>query len=107
MSDRAEISGSVERITYYNEENGYTVLRLLPDTRGMLPYAYGKQLVTVVGNMPELNPGEWVKLTGQWLNHPKHGRQFQVELCEQSAPATAEGIKRYLGSGMVRGVGKV
>lgn len=97
----------MERITYYNEENGYTVLRLLPDTRGMLPYAYGKQLVTVVGNMPELNPGEWVKLTGQWLNHPKHGRQFQVELCEQSAPATAEGIKRYLGSGMVRGVGKV
>jgi len=107
MSERVEISGSVERITYYNEENGYTVLRLLPDRRGMLPYAHGKQLVTAVGNLPEVNPGEWLKLTGQWLNHPKHGRQFQVELCEQSAPATVEGIKRYLGSGMVRGVGKV
>lgn len=107
MTERVEISGSVERITYYNEENGYTVLRLLPDTRGMLPYAHGKQLVTAVGNLPEVNPGEWLKLTGQWLNHPRHGRQFQVELCEQSAPATVEGIKRYLGSGMVRGVGKV
>jgi exodeoxyribonuclease V alpha subunit len=107
MGDRAEISGSVERVTYYNEENGYTVLRLRPDTRGMLPYAHGEQLLTVVGNLPEVNPGEWLKLTGQWLNHAKHGRQFQVELCEQSVPASVEGIKRYLGSGMVRGVGKV
>ena len=107
MADRAEISGSVERVTYYNEENGYTVLRLRPDTRGMLPYAHGEPLLTVVGNLPEVNPGEWLKLTGQWLNHAKHGRQFQVELCEQAVPATVEGIKRYLGSGMVRGVGKV
>ena len=107
MADRAEISGSVERVTYYNEENGYTVLRLRPDTRGMLPYAHGEQLLTVVGNLPEVNPGEWLKLTGQWLNHAKHGRQFQVEVCEQAVPASVEGIKRYLGSGMVRGVGKV
>ena len=107
MGDSVDISGSVERITYYNEENGYTVLRLRPDTRGMLPYAHGEPLLTVVGNLPEVNPGEWLKLTGQWLNHAKHGRQFQVELCEQSTPATVEGIKRYLGSGMVRGVGKV
>jgi exodeoxyribonuclease V alpha subunit len=107
IEGRQEIRGSVERITYYNEENGYTVLRLKPDTRGMLPFAYGQQLITVVGNLPELNPGEWLRLTGQWLSHPKHGRQFQVELCEQALPATAEGIKRYLGSGMVRGVGKV
>ena len=107
MGDRVEISGSVERITYYNEENGYTVLRLRPDTRGLLPYAHGEPLATVVGNLPEVNPGEWLKLTGQWLNHAKHGRQFQVELCEQSVPASVEGIKRYLGSGMVRGVGKV
>ncbi|CUS02929.2 Helicase RecD/TraA family protein [Candidatus Promineifilum breve] len=107
MGDRAEVSGSIERVTYYNEESGYTVLRLRPDTRGMLPYAYGEQLLTVVGNLPEVNPGEWLKLTGQWLMHPKHGRQFQVEQCEQSVPASVEGIKRYLGSGMVRGVGKV
>jgi exodeoxyribonuclease V alpha subunit len=110
MEGRQQLTGSVERITYYNEESGYTVLRLKPDSRDVLPYAHGKyadQLITVVGNLPALNPGEWLKLTGQWLTHAKHGRQFQVEVCEQSSPATVEGIRRYLGSGMVRGVGKV
>jgi exodeoxyribonuclease V alpha subunit len=110
MNGQDQISGSVERITYYNEENGYTVLRLKPDSRGMLPYKYprrGQDLITVVGNLPELNPGEWLKLTGRWGSHPKHGRQFQADLCEQSLPATTEGIKRYLGSGLIRGVGPV
>jgi exodeoxyribonuclease V alpha subunit len=104
------ISGSVERVTYYNSENGYTVLRLKPDEKGMLPFQYASprhQLVTVVGNLPEVNPGEWLKLTGEWTNHPKHGRQFQARKCEQSLPATAEGVKRYLGSGLVRGIGPV
>ena len=110
MEGRQQLTGSVERITFYSDETGYTVLRLKPDSRDALPYAHGKygdQFITVVGNLPDLNPGEWLKLTGQWLTHPKHGRQFQVEQCEQSSPATVEGIKRYLGSGMVRGVGKV
>lgn len=110
MNGRIQISGSVERITYYNEENGYSVIRLKPDTRGMLPFKYASgrdALITVVGNLPEVNPGEWLKLTGQWMTHSKHGRQFQVELCEQSLPATSEGIKRYLGSGMIRGIGPV
>lgn len=104
------ISGSVERVTYYNEENGYSVIRLQPDNRGMLPFPYASGrdgLITLVGNMPEVNPGEHLRLSGRWLNHPKHGRQFQVESCEQTLPATTAGIKRYLGSGMVRGVGKV
>ena len=83
MNARAQdqISGSVERITYYNEKNGYTVLRLKPDTRGMLPFKYGSgrdALITVVGNLPELNPGEWLKLGGRWVAHAKHGRQFQA-----------------------------
>ncbi|MFK7800025.1 MAG: helix-hairpin-helix domain-containing protein, partial [Anaerolineae bacterium] len=105
-----QISGSVERITYNNAENGYTVLRLNPDKKGMLPFKYasGKDaLITVVGNLPEIQPGEWLKLTGKWLNHPKHGRQFTAEKCQQTLPANVEGIKRYLGSGMIRGVGKV
>jgi exodeoxyribonuclease V alpha subunit len=105
-----QISGSVERVTYYNEENGYSVLRLKPDTRGMLPFKYAggrDALITVVGNLPELSPGEWLKLSGKWTNHPRHGRQFQAELCEQSLPASSEGIKRYLGSGLIRGVGPV
>ncbi|MCA9931126.1 MAG: ATP-dependent RecD-like DNA helicase [Anaerolineales bacterium] len=110
MSDRVQISGSVERITYYNAENGYSVIRLKPDSRGMLPFRYASgrdALITVVGNLPELQPGEWLKLTGKWTNHARHGRQFQAELCEQSMPANIEGIRRYLGSGMIRGVGKV
>ncbi len=108
MSDREQISGSVERITYYNPENGYSVIRLKPDSRRMLPFMYAPDgLITVVGNLPEINPGEWLKVTGQWISHSKHGRQFQAELCEQSLPATVEGIKRYLGSNLIRGVGPV
>ncbi len=110
MNGRDQIAGSVERITFYNEENGYTVLRLKPDTRGMLPFKYASgrdALITVVGNLPELNPGEHLKLTGKWTSHSKHGRQFQAELCEQSRPATSEGIKRYLGSSLIRGIGPV
>ncbi|MEM7332095.1 MAG: ATP-dependent RecD-like DNA helicase [Chloroflexota bacterium] len=109
MSERIQIAGSVERITYYNEENGYSVIRLKPDSRNMLPFKYASgrdALITVIGNLPELQPGEWLKLIGKWGNHPKHGRQFLVELCEQALPATTEGIKRYLGSGLIRGVGK-
>jgi exodeoxyribonuclease V alpha subunit len=105
-----QISGSVERITYYNEENGYSVIRLKPDSRGMLPFKYASgrdELITVVGNLPEVQPGEWLKLIGQWSSHAKHGRQFNAQFCEQSLPATTEGIKRYLGSGLIRGVGPV
>lgn len=110
MSNQDQISGSVERVTYYNEENGYSVIRLKPDNRGMLPFKYASgrdELITVVGNLPEVQPGEWLKLTGQWASHAKHGRQFQAQFCEQSLPATTEGIKRYLGSGMIRGIGPV
>lgn len=105
-----QIAGSVERVTYYNPENGYSVIRLQPDQRGMLPFKYAPgrdALITVVGNLPEVNPGEWLKLQGRWSSHPKHGRQFQAELCEKMMPASLEGIKRYLGSGLVRGVGPV
>jgi exodeoxyribonuclease V alpha subunit len=110
QDQETQISGSVERVTYYNAENGYSVIRLKPDQRGMLrfPYASGREaLVTVVGNLPEVNPGEWLRLRGRWTSHSDYGRQFHVEHCEQALPATVEGIKRYLGSGMIRGVGKV
>lgn len=105
-----QISGSVERVTYYNAENGYSVLRLKPDSRAMLPYKYASgrdELITVTGNLPEVNPGEWLRLMGKWTNHAQYGRQFQAERCEQALPATVEGIKRYLGSGLIRGVGPV
>ncbi|MGC9334242.1 MAG: helix-hairpin-helix domain-containing protein, partial [Anaerolineae bacterium] len=91
--------GSVERITYYNEENGYTVAQLTPEGR-----AY---TVTVVGNLVEVSPGETLRLHGGWTNHPRYGRQFQVERCDTVLPATAAGIEKYLGSGLIKGVGPV
>ncbi len=97
MDDQLE--GSVERITYYNQENGYSVIRLNVEGRS--------DLVTVVGNLPEVQPGESLRLEGRWTKHPQYGRQFKAEWCEQVLPATIEGLKAYLGSGMIKGVGPV
>ncbi|HEX5836889.1 MAG TPA: ATP-dependent RecD-like DNA helicase [Anaerolineales bacterium] len=104
------LSGSVERITFYNPENGYTVLRLRPEhQKGM--HAAPKSslsvdgLATVVGNLPEVSPGEFLRLQGQWTRHPNHGSQFKAEVCEQTLPATITGIQGYLGSGMIKGIG--
>ena len=105
------LSGAVERITYYNPENGYTVLRLRPDTKLANRFAHRRSslnsegLATVVGNLPELSLGEHLRLQGQWDNHPKHGPQFKAEVCEQTLPATVAGIEGYLGSGMIKGIG--
>ncbi|MCL6583243.1 MAG: ATP-dependent RecD-like DNA helicase [bacterium] len=92
-----EIKGQIERITYVNEENHYTVARLsIPGKR---------DVVTVVGNFPALYPGEMVKLLGEWINHPKFGPQFRVVKYETITPATAHGIEKYLGSGLIKGIG--
>jgi exodeoxyribonuclease V alpha subunit len=104
------LSGAVERITYYNPENGYSVLRLRPDSKMANRIANKSSLnsdglATVVGSLPELAPGEHVRLQGQWDNHPKHGPQFKAEFCEQTLPATVAGIQGYLGSGMIKGIG--
>jgi len=98
------LTGSVERITYYNPENGYSVVRIRPDHP--LGQSAGRdELATVIGNLPELSPGEHLRLTGSWTNHPKHGLQFQTETCQQILPATVAGIHRYLGSGLIKGIG--
>ena len=87
----------VERITYQNEQNGYTVLKCR---------AAGYQdLVTVVGALPEIHVGSVLALTGEWTAHPRFGRQFSVAICEETLPATVYGIRKYLGSGLVRGIG--
>jgi len=97
MSD--QLHGTVERVTYYSEETGYSVIRLnVPGQTGLL---------TVVGNLPEVQPGESLRLEGTWTTHPQYGRQFKAERCKQVLPATAEGVKRYLGSGLIKGVGPV
>ncbi len=104
------LTGSVERITFYNPENGYTVLRLRPEHQTGINAAPKSSmsfdgLATVVGNLPEVSPGEHLRLQGQWDKHPKHGPQFKVEVCEQTLPATVAGIQGYLGSGMIKGIG--
>lgn len=87
----------VERITYQNEENGYTVLKC-----AVKNYS---DLVTVVGNMPDTHVGSVLSLEGFWKMAPKYGRQFSVEKFEETLPATVYGIEKYLGSGLVKGVG--
>ncbi|MBI3361543.1 MAG: ATP-dependent RecD-like DNA helicase [Chloroflexi bacterium] len=91
------LEGTVERITFFNPDNGYSVLRMTP--------ARGGELVTVIGNLPEINPGEHLRLEGEWTAHAEYGRQFKAAKCEQVLPATVEGIRRYLGSGLIKGIG--
>lgn len=103
MTSRDILEGSVERITYYNTETSYCVLRLQPNQLHL-----GRdQLVTVVGTMPEVQPGESVRLEGEWTSHPQYGRQFKAEIMTPVRPATAEAIGRYLGSGLIKGIGPV
>ena len=98
------LTGSVERVTYYNQENGYSVVRLKPENR-RTPGLDREGLLTITGNLPELSPGEHLRLDGKWVNHPNYGMQFVVEVCEQILPASMAGIRRYLGSGLIKGIG--
>ncbi|MFI9003733.1 ATP-dependent RecD-like DNA helicase [Streptomyces sp. NPDC053541] len=94
----AVLEGVLERITYANEETGYTVARV--DTgRG------SGDLLTVVGSLLGAQPGESLRMEGRWGSHPQYGRQFTVENCTTVLPATVQGIRRYLGSGLVKGIG--
>ncbi|WP_436990345.1 SF1B family DNA helicase RecD2 [Streptomyces sp. enrichment culture] len=98
MSQMAVVEGVLERITYSNEENGYTVARV--DTgRG------GGELLTVVGSLLGAQPGESLRMEGRWGSHPQYGRQFTVENYTTVLPATIQGIRRYLGSGLIKGIG--
>ena len=94
-----EIRAQVERITYFNEENSYTIAKVRIQGRN--------DLVTIVGTIFSAVPGEVLKLRGQWNRHPKYGEQFKVESYESVLPATVKGIERYLGSGMIKGIGPV
>ena len=94
-----EIQGQLEKITYVNEENGYTIAKI--KVKGH------RELVTIAGNLFSVNPGEVLKLKGIWYNHPKYGEQIKVTSYESVIPATAKGIERYLGSGLIKGIGPV
>ena len=94
-----DLQGQIERITYTNEENGYTIAKLK---------VYGQRdLVTVVGNLMAPTPGEIIKMRGEWANHPKYGEQFKIVHYKTSVPASVFGIQKYLGSGLIKGIGPV
>ena len=102
-----KLRGVIERITYHNEENGYTVAKLTPERRQTDRFDARSREITFVGNLPSVNVGESVELSGRWTVHGDYGRQFAVESMRTVLPATIAGIEKYLGSGLIKGVGPV
>src|SRR3954447_24885787 len=96
----AVLDAVLERLTYVNEETGYTVARVATSRSG-------DDLLTVVGALLGAQPGESLRLSGWWSSHPQYGRQFEVVSYTTVLPATVQGIRRYLGSGLVKGIGPV
>ncbi|MCX7818331.1 MAG: ATP-dependent RecD-like DNA helicase [Kiritimatiellae bacterium] len=93
------LAGVVERVTYHNDDTGYSVIQVR--ARGH------RGEVAVVGTVPDVNPGEWIEARGRWEMHPKHGRQFVAEELRLVPPDTPQGIERFLGSGLIHGIGPV
>jgi exodeoxyribonuclease V alpha subunit len=94
-----QLSGQIEKITYTNEENGFTIALVKVEAQ--------KDPVTVVGNLMAPTPGEILEMQGHWANHPKFGKQFKVVQFKTKVPATINGIQKYLGSGLIKGLGPV
>jgi exodeoxyribonuclease V alpha subunit len=93
------VSGLIERVTFFNEENGFVVLKV--KVKGH------REDVAVLGSLASATPGEWLTAEGRWERNRDFGMQFRAELLKSSAPTTREGIEKYLGSGMVKGIGPV
>jgi len=98
-STTEEISGVIERVTFHNDDSGFCVLRVR--ARGQ------REETTVVGSLPSVTAGEWVVAEGWWVRNKEHGLQFKATTMKTVPPTTAEGIERYLGSGLVKGIGPV
>ena len=94
-----EIAGLVERVTFFNEESGFAVLRV--KIRGH------RELVTVLGSLPAVSAGEWLTAKGWWVRDKEHGLQFKAQVLKAVPPTTSEGVERYLAGGFVKGVGPV
>ena len=97
--NREVLAGLVERVTFHNADNGFCVLRI--KARGH------RDLVTVVGHAAMVSAGEWITASGEWINDRTHGQQFKARFMRTSEPSSIEGIEKYLGSGMIRGIGPV
>ncbi len=112
--DSVELTGTVERVVFHNEENGYTVLRLLPDkarpgearAAGAQPRSLSREPVSCVGYMVNPQAGVQLRVRGRWVNNVRFGRQVEFSAAEEMLPATCEGIRLYLGSGLIKGVGE-
>ena len=94
-----EIAGLVERVTFFNQESGFAVLRV--KVRGH------RELVTVLGSLPAVSAGEWLTAKGWWVRDKEHGLQFKAQVLKAVPPTTSEGVERYLAGGFVKGVGPV
>jgi exodeoxyribonuclease V alpha subunit len=93
------LQGIVERVTFHAEDSGYTVARLKVSAL--------RDLVTIVGRFPDIHAGQTLRLAGYWREHPKFGQQFQVLHAQETRPATLTGLEKYLGSGLIKGIGPV
>jgi exodeoxyribonuclease V alpha subunit len=94
-----EISGVIERVTFHNDDSGFCVLRV--KTKGH------REETTVVGSLPSVTAGEWLVAEGGWVRDREHGLQFKATTMKTVPPTTAEGIERYLGSGLVKSIGPI
>ena len=99
MKDLEQLRGEVERLVYSSEESGFTICRLVVPGK--------HDLVTVAGTMPGIQPGERLHLQGRWINHPVHGYQFRADSYSSQLPASANAVRRYLASSLVKGIGPV
>ena len=99
MNDLEQLGGEVERLVYSSEESGFTICCLVVPGR--------REPVTVAGNMPGIQPGERLHLRGRWINHPVHGYQFRADSYSSQLPASANAVRRYLASSLVKGIGPV
>ena len=95
----AQLKGHIERVTFSSEETGFSICKLKVKEE--------RSLVAIVGTMLNPNPGEFVEVEGKWIMHPKFGNQFQIHNYKTLVPATQSGIQKYLGSGLVKGIGPV
>ena len=94
-----ELAGLIERVTFFNEETGFAVLRVKAKGR--------RDLLTVIGKLPAVNAGEWIHATGKWVRDREHGLQLRAEKIKSTPPSSREGMEKYLGSGMIKGIGPV
>jgi exodeoxyribonuclease V alpha subunit len=93
------LSGLIERVTFFDEDAGFGVLKVKAQGH--------RDLVTVVGSLPSVSAGEWLTAQGRWVQDREYGQQFQAEMLTSTPPTSKEGIEKYLGSGMVKGIGPV